>query len=325
MRLFPALLAALALAFLANIGLGELTLHPRDIWAALTGRDGAAPVTATILWELRLPRATLAVLVGAALAVAGAVTQAVMRNPLAEPGILGINSGAALAAMVVIVGHSGPSEIWLPWLSFAGALVMSIAIYALAWREGTNSLRIILIGIGLGSLAGAGAGFIAAFGTLPDLQRAMIWLAGSLQDSRWVKSAVLAGWLVLPFATVWIAARELDLITYGDEIAQGPGQRVDLVRGALILATAMIAGAAVSAAGLVAFVGLTAPHIARALTGRSHARLLPATALVGAVLVLLADVAARRAFAPVQLPVGLMTALLGTPFFAYLFWKKRNG
>lgn len=314
----------LVIAVLFSIGLGEISFSPTMIWQAFIQPETAPPHVVTILWDLRMPRVTLAVLVGAALAVAGTVTQAIMRNPLADPGILGINSGAAFVVVLMIVGNVGGSVTLLPWFSFGGALVMSAAIYILAWREGTNSLRIILIGIGLGSLAGAAATFISTLGDVASLQRTMVWLAGSLQDSRWIKSAVLGTWLILPFVTIFLMARELDLIGLGDDVAQGLGQPVNLIRGVMILATAAVAGAAVSAAGLVGFVGLAAPHIARGLVGQKHTRLLPAAALVGALLVVIADVIARRAFAPVQLPVGLMTALLGTPFFAWLFWKKRN-
>lgn len=324
MRVIAILVAALMLALVLSVGLGEIFIAPGLVLQALLQPEEAPAHIRLILWDLRLPRAVLGMLVGAALAVAGTVTQAIMRNPLAEPGILGINSGAALVAVTLIVGNTGISAALLPWFSFAGALGMSVAIYVLAWQHGTNSLRIILIGIGLGALVGALTSFISTFGDITTLQRLMVWLMGSLQDSRWIKSAVLGTWLVIPFALVWMLSRELDLIGFGDTVAKGLGQNVDFVRGALILATAAIAGAAVSAAGLVAFVGLAAPHMARLLVGRRHNVLLPAAALTGALLVVVADLVARRAFAPVQLPVGLMTALLGTPFFAWFFWKKRN-
>ena len=318
------LLSLLSASFVFSLGLGEVTFPARDVLGALTGDAEVPGYITTIVWDLRLPRAVLAVLVGAALALGGTVTQAIMRNPLAEPGILGINSGAALAATILIVGNTSISAAALPWFSFAGALGMSVAIYVLSWRDGSNSLRIILIGIGLGALSGALASFVASLGDVASLQRAMVWLLGSLQDSRWIKSAVLAGWLLLPCIVIWLFATELDVISFGDDVARGLGQNVERIRALMILAVAAIAGAAVSAAGLVSFVGLLPPHIARALVGRKHKLLLPAAALVGAILVLMADLVARRAFAPVQLPVGLTTAMLGTPLFAWLFWKKRN-
>lgn len=323
-RIFAILLVVLAATFVLAICVGDQRLSLNEIRIALFQRGKGPAYIETIFWTLRLPRASLAVLVGAALGVAGAVSQSVMRNPLAEPGILGINAGAALVAVLVIVHWRGVSEALLPWMTFAGACAMSAAIYALAWRQGTTSLRIILVGVGLSALAGAGASFISTFGDITSVQRAMVWLAGSLQDSRWAKVEVLGAWLILPVALVWLFARELNLISFGDPVARGLGQRVNLVRALMILATAAISGAAVAAAGLVTFVGLAAPHIARRLAGHRHEVLIPAAALCGAIMVVAADIIARRMMAPAQLPVGLMTGLLGAPFFGWLLWKKRN-
>lgn len=313
---------ACASALLA-LAVGDQPVPPGDVLAVLSGGE-APPVSRVIVETLRLPRVVLALLVGAALAVAGTATQALMRNPLAEPGILGINSGAALAAMVVIVGAGAIPESLLPVMAFGGALAMTLAIYALAWRNGATSLRIILIGIGLGALAGAGATFLSVFGPVAEVQRAMVWMAGSFNDARWPK----VWWLVLlgipAMALVWGMARDLDLIGFGDDLARARGQRVEVVRAGTILATAMLAGAAVAGAGPIAFVGLAAPHIARRLFGPGHAVLIPAAALTGAILLVLADLAARRVVAPAQLPVGLATAMLGAPFFGYLLWKRRH-
>lgn len=321
---WPLLVAALLAAFLAAIALGDQRLALGEVLGALTGAPDATPGTRMIVNGLRLPRALMAVLVGACLGVAGAVCQAIMRNPLAEPGLLGINSGAALAATLIIIEFRTIPQDLLPVLTFAGALAMSAAIYAFSSRQGTSSVRIILIGIGLGALAGAGASFVSTFGDPPAVQRAMIWLAGSLQDSRWDRVRMLAQWSALPLLAAWLAARELDLIAFGDTVARGLGQRVNLLRGIAVLICAALSGAAVAAAGLVGFVGLAAPHLARRLVGHAHSRLIPASAITGAVLVLCADLAARRIMPPVQLPVGLFTALLGAPFFGFMLWKKRN-
>lgn len=325
MRALALLALALAGLYVLALLLGEQAIPPRSVLAALTGAGDPADPARFIVMDLRLPRATLAMLVGAALAVAGTIAQAILRNPLAEPGLLGINGGAALAAMVVIVELGHPSEALLPWLTFAGALLMALAILAFAGAEGAASARLILIGVGLSSMAGAGATFIATFGEIASVQRAMIWLAGSLQDSQWSEVRRLLAWAAAPMALVWASARELDTIALGDEVAAGRGQPVRAVRAALVVACALISGAAVAAAGLVAFVGLASPHLARRLVGARHARLLPAAALVGALLVLAADLAARTAMPPIQLPVGLVTALLGAPFFAWLLRQRRDG
>ncbi len=317
-----AVAAGIAALFALALAFGDRSLPLADVVGALRGDPETPQPVRTIVLGLRLPRAVLALAVGAALGVAGTISQAVLRNPLAEPGLLGINAGAAFAAMLVIVVIAPPSETLLPWLTFTGALGMAGAILILAWREGSSSLRLILIGVGLSAMAGAGASFIATFGEVASVQRAMTWLAGSLQDARWPILLRLLLWSVPPMLVVWIAARELDLIALGDDVARGRGQPVEGVRIAMILACAVISGAAVAAAGLIAFVGLAAPHIARRFAGHGHRRLIPAAGATGAVMVLGADLAARTAIAPMQLPVGLVTALLGAPFFGYLLWRR---
>ena len=202
--MFPVLMVVLLAVFVLSLCLGDQQLSVDEIRTALFHREEGPAYIDTILWALRLPRASMAVLVGAALGVAGAVSQSIMRNPLAEPGLLGINAGAALVAILVIIELQSVSEALLPWLTFAGACGMSAAIYALSWKQGTTSLRIILVGVGLSSLGGAAASFISTFGDITSVQRAMVWLAGSLQDSRWVKVEVLGLWLILPVALVWV-------------------------------------------------------------------------------------------------------------------------
>ncbi|MEC7761460.1 MAG: iron ABC transporter permease [Pseudomonadota bacterium] len=316
--------AALAAACIASLAVGDQTVALGEVLGALAGDPETPQVSRVIVLDLRLPRVVLAALVGAALGLAGTLTQAIMRNPLAEPGALGINAGAALAAMVVIVRADALPESLLPVFAFAGALAMSATIYVLSWRAGTTSLRIILIGIGLGALAGAGASFISVFGPVAEVQRAMVWLAGSLNDARWVKVQWLVLWGLPALALALVLVRDLNLIALGDTVARGLGQRVDAVRGLAILCAAMLAGASVAAAGPISFVGLVAPHVARRIVGRHHAVLLPTSALCGALLVVLADLAARRVMAPAQVPVGLAAALIGAPFFGYILWKTRH-
>lgn len=321
-RLFLVLLALLAVFFVLALASGDQRLPFAVVLGALLGAEETPSHAQTIVTGLRLPRTTLAILVGAALGVAGAICQAVLRNPLAEPGLLGINAGAALAAMMIIVQAGTVPESLLPLATFAGAVTMTAVIFGFAWRGGTTSLRIILIGVGLSAMAGAGASFIATFGEIALVQRAVVWLAGSLQDSRWIKVQTLLIWASPVFLMIWMAARELDLIALGDTVARGRGQQVDLQRVLMMLACAVLAGASVAAAGPIAFVGLAAPHMARALAGRRHVALIPAAALIGALIVLVADLAARRTMPPLQLPVGVVTTLLGAPFFGYLLWKK---
>ena len=323
----PLVALTLLLAFLvmASLAFGDISLTWRELYNATTGRGDPDPQSAMIIFDLRLPRVLLALLVGVAHATAGTIALAIMRNPLAEPGVLGINSGAAAAAMAVIILIQDPPVALLQSAGFFGAAAMALAVYALAWRNGTSSLRIILIGIGLSSLATAGTTFLSAFGDIGDVQRAMVWLAGSVYDANMVKVRLLALWLIVPVAFAFLAARELDLIRFGDNSAKSLGQPVDRMRGLMIVLVTVLSGAAVAVSGLIGFVGLIAPHIARRLVGASHARIFPVAAVVGACLVVAADLIGRIILPPAQFPAGIVTGLVGAPFFAYLLWGRRHG
>ncbi|NHT76936.1 FecCD family ABC transporter permease [Ferranicluibacter rubi] len=324
MRSVLVLLGMTAVMLFVALAIGDHPVALAQIIAVLTDSPVADLQSIQIVRDIRLPRVIMGFLVGASLAIAGMIAQSVLRNPLAEPGLIGVNAGAALAAVIVIVKFEVPPTHLLSWLAFAGALTMSLAIYALSWNSGSSSLRIILIGIGLSSLAWAGANFISAFGDPQAVQRAMIWLSGSVYNSTWEKIRTLVIWLAIGMAGSGLIAREMDLLALGDETARARGQPVELLRAVMFVLCAVLSGAAVAAAGLVAFVGLIAPHVARLLVGHSHGLMLPVTALAGGLLVVAADLAARTLFMPAQLPVGLMTAILGAPFFAYLMWRKRN-
>lgn len=319
------LLLLLFFGLMASFAYGDYRVMPGDLFSLLTQPSGTNPQVEMIVFDLRMPRAFLALLVGAALAVAGTIAQAVMRNPLAEPGVLGINSGAALAAIILITALDKAPMQLLPFASFAGASVMAITIYLLSWRNGsTSSMRIILIGIGLSALAGAASTFLTAFGEIRDVQRAMIWLAGSVYHAEWTGVQNLSLWITPPLVITMMSSRELDLIRFGDMAARSLGQRVNLVRALMILLCTLLSGAAISAAGLIGFVGLIAPHVARRLVGQAHVSLIPVSALTGAVLVVFADLFGRMIIAPAQLPAGIVTGLIGAPFFAYLLWKRRH-
>ncbi|NSL21264.1 FecCD family ABC transporter permease [Agrobacterium tumefaciens] len=321
-RATTALIIFNLLAVVAAMMWGDQSIAWRDVANAVIG--GASPDLQMIVIEFRLSRAILALLAGAGLAVAGTISQTVMRNPLAEPGVLGINAGAALVASVVIILFANVSPTVLPWAGFAGAVTMAAAVYALAWKRGTSSLRIILVGIGLSAMAGAGTSFLTAFGNVMDVQRAMIWLSGSVYGADWTKVKSLLLWLSVPLALTWFSCRQLDLIRFGDDVATGLGQRVNLMRAFLILLCTLISGATVAMVGLVGFVGLIAPHIARRIAGHSHRALIPVAGLTGSLLLLVADIIGRTVIAPAQLPAGIVTALLGAPFFAYLLKGRRH-
>lgn len=324
MRATLAALILLAGLVLLALAVGDRAVPPGLLLPAVLGDASAPPDLAFILRELRLPRALMAVTIGATLAIAGAICQTAMRNALAEPGLVGINGGAALAALVLLIGFPAVSALWLPWAALAGALAMAAAIQLLGRRVGMRSQRIILIGLALGAVAGGISSFLSAMGDIAAVQRAVLWLSGSLQDSRWDKLRLLALWL-LPCGGVALAlARQLDLLRFQDEVVFALGQPAGAARALAMALCAALAGAAVAATGPIGFVGLVAPHAARLLAGPGHARLLPLAAVLGAILLLAADTAGRSLIAPSQIPAGIVTALIGAPFFAWLLWRNRN-
>lgn len=323
-RLIFGLVFLLALLVVTSLTFGDIPVSWHAIAAVMSGSMDVNQQDVMIVLDLRLPRVLLAMLVGAALATAGTITIAVLRNPLAEPGVLGINSGAAAAAMAVIVLVQDPPPFLLQVAGFCGAAILAATIFLFSWRGGTSSLRIILIGVGLGAFAGAITTFLSAFGEIGDVQRAMIWLAGSVYDASMPKVRLLSLCLVVPIILTFFLSSELDLIRFGDNAARSLGQPVDKMRGLLILICTLICGAAVAVSGLIGFVGLLAPHIARRLVGSGHRRILPVAALIGACLVTSADLVGRLILAPVQLPAGIITGLIGAPFFAYQIWGRRH-
>ncbi|GLK56576.1 iron complex transport system permease protein [Methylopila capsulata] len=315
--------ALVVLLALAGLRLGDVSIAWADIFAALADPAAAPPDVAMIVFDLRLPRVLSAGLVGMALGVAGAITQALLRNPLAEPGTLGVNAGAALAVTVLTVAYPASSPFLTPWAGFVGAGAMTAAVWALSWRSGATSLRIILIGVGLSSLAGAGITLLTALGDARDVHRAFVWLSGSVYDANWAQVSALGLWLAPTLALCLLASRALDVASLGAAAARSVGQDVIRFQGFIILLCAMVSGAAVAVSGLIAFVGLIAPHAARRLVGWRHSRIVPAAALIGAAIVMTADLIGRVAFAPIQIPAGVLTALIGAPVFGFALWRAR--
>lgn len=314
----------LGLTFLAALASGERAVPLAQILSALAADPSVPPDVTFILRELRLPRALMAVLAGASLALAGALAQAAMRNSLAEPGLIGINGGAALAAMLLIVAFPAVPVSWLPWAALAGALLMAMLIQGLSLRFGMRSGRVILIGLALGAVAGGMSSFLAAMGDITRVQRAMIWMAGSLQDSRWPTLWLLIPWLVGLGGLSLALSRLLDLLGFDDEVVHALGLPAGRLRAAILALCAALAGAVVAATGPIGFVGLVAPHLARRIAGPGHRQMLPLAALTGATLLLAADTLGRSLIAPVQIPAGIVTALIGAPFFGWLLWRHRN-
>ncbi|MEH2009121.1 FecCD family ABC transporter permease [Nostoc sp.] len=307
-----------------SLSLGAYPVPPADIVKAVLGLPTQDPESAFVVVTLRLPRVLISWLVGVGLATAGAILQGLTRNPLADPGIVGVNAGAALAAVTLIVLFPAVSTIYLPLAAFGGAFVVGCLIYLLAGTGEKLPLRLVLVGVALAAIMGAFTTLMLTFGQITDVTRALVWLAGSVAGKSWEQVWQLLPWIVifLPFAL--LLTRELDTLQLGDAIAKGLGSRVTWQRSKLLLVSVALAGSSVAIAGTIGFVGLMAPHLARRLVGPIHKNLLPVAALIGGLLVAAADFLGRTLFSPIELPCGLLTAALGTPYFIYLLYQRRQ-
>ena len=310
-----------------------VTIGPADLGVAEVARSIAGhlglPVEAVprlhdaIVWDLRLPRVLTAAAVGAGLALAGAVMQSLTRNPLADPYLLGLSSGASLGAVaVLVVGVS----LLLPVAAFAGALLALVATLALARSGSTLSPgRTVLAGLAVSQMAAAGTSFVIFWSSTGDSYREILnWLLGSLAGATWA-SVAIAGIAVVVVGTVLLlSATRLDAFAFGDTSAAALGIDVDRTRWTLMTVVALLTGAMVAVSGAIGFVGLILPHAVSSLTGPAHRRLLPVAALSGAVFLIWADTLARTVFDPRELPVGIVTALIGVPVFAFLLRRGKG-
>lgn len=317
----------LALLLLAGMGLslslGSFPTPASQVLHALVSPKDSD--IAFIIWELRLPRILLAVLVGAALAVAGAILQGIVRNPLASPDVIGITSGAAMAAVVFLALFSaGLSIQWLPLSALLGALFAAALVFFLAWKNGITPSRMVLVGIGLSAAMGAITTLLIVISDDAAAMYAYVWLTGSLYAAQWEDVLGMLPWLLVAIPLCLAYARHMDAMALGDHVAQGLGVNVLRSRLVLMACSVALAGAAVAFAGGLSFVGLIAPHMAARLVGRGFAKLVPASALVGALIVLFADLLGRVAFLPKDLPAGIFVSAVGAPFFVYLLHKTRD-
>lgn len=319
-----ALLATLAVMVI-NMGVGEYPIPARDVVRTLLGLPTGAEDYRFIVITLRLPRMLVAALVGCALAVSGTILQGLTRNPLSDPGVLGVSAGAGLVAVALIVVFKTLPAGLLPLGAFAGAAMIAGLIYLLAWRGGDSPLRLILVGVGLSAVCTALTTLAITFGNVYDVQKALIWLSGSVYGRSWNEFWPLLPWVAVGLPLAWLLAGDLNALTLGDDVARGLGMPVGARRGLLLLVAVALAAATVAAAGTIGFIGLMAPHLGRRLVGPDHRGLLPTAAVLGALLVVAADLIGRTIFAPIELPCGLVIAVVGAPFFLSLLWHQRKG
>jgi iron complex transport system permease protein len=308
--------------FAANIGAMRLSLPM--VWQST--RDS---MVWQIWWNIRLPRVLLAVLVGSALALSGGVMQGLFRNPLADPGLLGISSGAALmVAISVVIPLSLPAllALWWPMLAaFIGSLAVTVVIFTLS-RSGSGTLsRLLLVGIAINAVCGAAVGVLSWISNDQQLRQLSLWGMGSLGQAQW-STVIASAVIILPamVATQW-QARRLNLLQLGDEEAHYLGVDVKHTQRILLVLSALMVAASVAVSGVIGFVGLVVPHLMRMCIGSDHRWLLPGAGLAGAILMLIADTLARTVVAPAEMPVGLLTSLLGAPWFLWLILRRQEG
>ena len=314
---------ALLLAAAASLQVGASGVSALGV---LTGAE-LGTRDRVILWDIRLPRLILGALVGAALAVSGAVLQGLFRNPLADPGVVGVTAGAGLGAVLaILLGGAWFAGPWLvPLAAFAGGWITTLALYRVATRNGQTSIATLLLaGIGVAALAGAGTGLVLFVADDAQLRDITFWGLGSLAGATWGKLAVAGPIIAAALVTAPALARGLDALALGEAAALHLGIRTERLKSVAILIAAAATGAAVAVSGGIAFVGIVAPHLLRLTIGPGHRALLPAAALLGATLLLLADLVARTVVAPAELPIGIVTALVGAPVFLWLLLGRRG-
>ncbi|MDX2258268.1 MAG: iron ABC transporter permease [Hyphomicrobiaceae bacterium] len=338
-RLVAGAAAALIVVMLASLAIGptgiSLEALPRALFSGIgDASDPASVRDRLVLFDLRLPRTLIGAFVGAALAVSGAMMQGLFRNPLADPGLVGVSSGAALAAVATIALGDSLLVHWqsllgryaLPVSAFAGGLATTALLVAVAARRGEIAAgTLLLAGIAFAALAGAGSGLIAYASNDQELRDLTLWSMGSLTGASWEKVAALVPFAAALAIGLPAAVRALDGLLLGEAEAFHLGIDVTRAKYLIVALTALAVGSSVAVAGVIGFVGIVVPHLVRLLAGPAHAVLLPASALIGASLLLLADILARTVVAPAELPIGILMALIGAPVFLHLVLRRGSG
>ncbi|QIZ76215.1 FecCD family ABC transporter permease [Ferrimonas lipolytica] len=325
------LIGSLMIASLLSITTGPLAIAPSDSLKALWQVVSFSPVTTLehheqlVISNVRLPRTLLAVVIGALMAICGAVMQGLFRNPLADPGIVGVSSGAALGAAICIVLFPAAGDYLVPFASFVGGLITTLAVYRLAHSSsGTSVTMLLLAGVAISALTGSGIGLLTYLANDMALRDLTLWQMGSLASARWHSIAICGVVLAILIWQFQKQAAALNALLLGEAEARHLGIEVEKLKIKLIMLTAMGVGVAVAAAGMIGFIGLVVPHLIRMMIGPDHRTLLPLSAALGAALLLLADLGARTWMQPAEMPVGLVTAIMGAPFFLALLLSQRS-
>lgn len=308
---------ALVISTIVAISVGAADIDFATVWQAVFHYRPEVKADQVIV-GIRLPRELGVVLVGAALAVSGAIVQGITRNPLAEPGLLGINAGAALAITCLLALQTKPSYLLLMLAAFVGAAIGAVLVFGISWmrRGGLSPLKIILAGAAIHALLTAFADGIALIGRLT--QELSIWKIGSTSGTTWLQLSLATPVVLVCIAIVILFSKKLTILSFGEEIAKGLGQRTVVVKAVLLVVMLLLSGIAVSLVGALAFVGLMVPHIVRFMVGTDYRWIIPCSAVFGSLLLIVSDTVARLVNAPFETPIGAVVAMIGIPFFLYL-------
>lgn len=322
------LFVLIVVMFFVSLSTGVIPISPGEVVETLLGNG--TNQQELVLFDFRLPGIVLALLIGTGLAVSGVILQGVTQNELAEPGILGINTGAGFAVVLFIfffqngLGLNSTLSIFaMPFFALVGAMGAALLIYLLAWKKGVNPIRLVLVGIGVN------AGFSALLMIFQlkmdpqDFRQVTVWLSGDIWNANWSFVLALLPWMLFLIPLALHKATVMNVLTLGDEVASGLGSSVEKERRYLLVIAVALAGAAVSAGGAIAFLGLVVPHIARKLIGPAHHYIIPISALLGALLLMVADTIGKNLLAPAQIPVGIVVSILSAPYFIYLLMKAK--
>lgn len=322
------LLAAVFCIFVISTGLGEVMISPLNVLKTFFGYGN--DMENLFIFSFRLPRIIIALLVGISLAIAGAILQGLIRNPLASPDIIGISGGGSVGVVVFLMLFSNKNNAltvsieWMPVAAFLGATIIGLLVYFLSWKNGSTSIRLVLIGIGLSMLTQSLTTLFMIKGPIYQAAQANVWITGTVYGATWEQVRTLLPVVIVLLIVSIISVRNVNIQELGDELATGVGSAIQKNRLLLLVLSTALTGSAVAFAGAIGFVGLMAPHIGRRLVGSSFGALLPVSALIGAILVMVADLIGRTLFSPLEVPTGVFTAAIGAPYFIYLLYKTRN-
>ncbi|RAL27010.1 FecCD family ABC transporter permease [Thermoflavimicrobium daqui] len=318
----------LMFSIVISAGIGEIYISPLEVFLTFIGQGDE--LHQMVIQTFRMPRILVALFSGMSLAISGALLQALVRNPLASPDVIGITGGASVAAVSMITIFSDSTKSlsvsmqWIPFAAFLGATVIALLMYGLAWKKGVSPFRLVLVGIGLYTATQAITNLIILLGPVYRATQSKTWLTGSVYGSEWKEVFTLLPWICILIPLAFIMARTVNIQQFGDDIATGMGDRVQRNRLFILLISTGLAGTAVAFAGAIGFIGLIAPHAARRLVGSSFEVLLPVSGLLGGTIVVLADLVGRTVAPPLEIPAGVFTAAIGAPYFIYLLARTKK-